>query len=471
MRPLSIAWRIRLLVTLVVFAVVTVVALTAYDRFRRAYLGHIDRMLEVMANGVGVATDSRAGRDLTADLRRVTTSPWRGTGTHFRVWIAGEPQDLASSVPAGAAQAPFLWELANTAPPSVGEPLLLDFADKKKRYRAIWLRHDLPQGIENVVIAHPTGFEHRRLRELLAVLLWSAGAMVLLGATLGTRLVLLALRPLEATTERIARIREDNLDRRALEGTPVPAELRPVVHEVGELLERLGRALEQQRRLVADASHQLRTPLTLVKSTLAVARARDGDAASYRTAVDEAIEDIDRVQRLIQQLLILARIEQDPGAVTPVELCLDALLEELAVQYDRSAAPGDSGRVVCERLAPCDVRGDEQMLRWLFGNLLDNALHYGPPTGTVRVALEYGPPGSCTAAVQDEGGGMAAEALDRCFDRFYRAEASRNRHPGGAGLGLAIVREVARWHGGEAWATSSPGTRTTFHVRLPGRQR
>jgi signal transduction histidine kinase len=121
---------------------------------------------------------------------------------------------------------------------------------------------------------------------------------------------------------------------------------------------------------------------------------------------------------------------------------------------------------VHEGLAECVVRGDEVLLRQIFTVLLDNALHYGPPGGTIRIRLACGPDAQCLAEIEDEGGSLRLDELERVFDRFYRGEASRNRNPTGAGLGLCIARQAARRHGGDVWASSSPGPRTTFHARL-----
>ena len=465
MRPLSLALRVRVLVTLVVTLVVLVIASTAYRRFETAYRGHLDRMLEVMANGVATTLDAeRVDAALLADVRTITQSPWRGPATHFRVWIDGAERDLAASAERDAAEARFLWDLAGFALPVVGDIGFLDIAEKKKRQRAIWLRRETPRGTGNVLIVHPSGFEHRRLRELLLVLIGTGALTVFLGATLGTRIVLLGLAPLTRTSERIARLGEtDSVDE--LTRHPVPHELRPIVDAVADLVVRLRAALEQQRRFVADASHQLRTPISLARSTLEVAHAREHRDDACRLAMAEALEDLGRMQWMVDELLLLAGIDPGRPAREPVDLRLDTLLEELALLYERRASERGM-RIVHEGLAECVVRGDEVLLRQIFTVLLDNALHYGPPGGTIRIRLARGPDAQCLAEIEDQGGSLRLDELERVFDRFYRGEASRDRNPTGAGLGLCIARQAARRHGGDVWATSSPGSRTTFHARL-----
>ena len=465
MRPWSLALRVRVLVTLVVTLVVLVVASTAYRRFETAYLGHLDRMLAIMANGVATTLEAqREDAALLADVRTITQSPWRGPQTHFRLWIDGAEGDLAASAERGEDKARFLWDLEGTATPAVGGIGFHDVAEKKKSHRAIWLRRETARGTGNVLIVHPSGFEHRRLRELLLVLIGTGALTVLLGATLGTRIVLLGLAPLTRTSERIARIGEtDSVD--DLIRHPVPQELRPIVDEVANLVVRLRTALEQQRRFVADASHQLRTPISLARSTLEVAHTREHDDEACRLAMAEALEDLGRMQWMMDELLLLAGLDPSRPAREPVDLRLDTLLEELALLYEPRAAER-SVRIVREGLAECVVRGDEVLLRQVFTVLLDNALHYGPPGGTIRIRLARGPDAQCLAEIEDEGGSLRPDELERVFDRFYRGEASRDRNPAGAGLGLCIAREAARRHGGDVWGSSIPGSRTTFHVRL-----
>ena len=138
---------------------------------------------------------------------------------------------------------------------------------------------------------------------------------------------------------------------------------------------------------------------------------------------------------------------------------------ELAQAFDEKASE-TGGSVVCENLPSTRVRGEEGQLNTLFSNILSNAIEHGPSGGTVRVTVEHGSDGYCTACIHDEGGGIPVEAIGHLFDRFYRVDSSHSRATGGAGLGLAISREIARWHGGDITIESNPGTGTLVTVRL-----
>lgn len=153
------------------------------------------------------------------------------------------------------------------------------------------------------------------------------------------------------------------------------------------------------------------------------------------------------------------------GPPAPAEVELDVLLGELAETYNQKARQA-GGKVILEESSATTVRGDVDDLVRLFSNILDNAVRYGPAGGTVRVALRGGPDGYATVSIHDEGGNIPPEAMPRLFDRFYRADRSRSSSTGGAGLGLAIAREIVRRHNGGISITSSPDSGTLVSIRL-----
>jgi signal transduction histidine kinase len=304
------------------------------------------------------------------------------------------------------------------------------------------------------------------MREFLRVLLWAGGCMVAGGTVAGTFIVLWGLRPIRRTADRLRGITHRNLGSERLEDVPAPSELRPFVAAVSEMLGRLNLVLRQQRQFTADASHELRTPLALAKSTLQAARTRDRDPAEYRQAIDETLGDLDRVQRLMSQLLVLARLDEVEGLPDAADVPLDGVLQHVAADF-AAAAAARGGHIALDAARPATVRGNEEQLGQLFGNLVENAIVHGPAGGTVRVTLSEGADGQYIVCVHDAGGGIPAEVIPRLFDRFYRADPSRSRATGGAGLGLAIAREIARRHGGDIEMASSPAAGTRATVRLP----
>ena len=314
----------------------------------------------------------------------------------------------------------------------------------------------------------PTSVHHveHEMAEFLKVLLVEGACMVIGGTVLGTLIVLWGLRPIRRTADRLRGITHRNLGRERLEDVRAPSELGPFIASVSEMLARLNQVLERQRQFTADASHELRTPLALAKSTLQAARTRPRDPAAYRQAIDETLGDLDRMERLMCQLLVLARMDESDRAPEAADVPLDAVLARVAAEGGAAAVQAGS-RVVLEAAPPLRVRGSEEQLVQLFGNLVENAVVHGPPGGPVRILLSDEGNGRCAVCIHDEGGAIPPEVLPHLFDRFYRSDASRTRTTGGAGLGLAIAREIARRHGGDIVITSSPATGTRVVVSLP----
>ena len=467
MKPLSLRVRVFALLVIVVTVIAATVSAGAYLAIRNVYLGHIDRMLEIMARAALAELDEpQAAAKLARDIRVITRSPWKGTGTHFRLWLEGQSDDLASSMPKGTQKVRFLWDLPDSARPKPEGQRFLDLQQKKKHYRAIWVRPSSDRDDVNVVIAHPSSYEHRRLNELLLLLIGVTGGLILLTSLLVAPLVYLAIRPISQTAERITGITHQNLASHDLDHLRVPAELEPFVLAVSGLLSELDGVLDRYKQFTANAAHELRTPLALAESSLHLASEEALRPEEHRQAIIEALSDMERMGELIRQLLLLAEVDELGQVPEPADFALDAMLYELAAGFDRRAAQA-GGHVVCDALAPVCVLGNEELIRQLFANLLDNAVKHGSPGRTVRLRLECSSDETCVAAVENEGGELSEASLSQLFDRFHRGESARRLKTHGSGLGLAIAFQIALLHGGEIWATTSPGRRTVFCVRLP----
>jgi two-component system OmpR family sensor kinase len=216
------------------------------------------------------------------------------------------------------------------------------------------------------------------------------------------------------------------------------------------------------RRFVADASHELRTPLAAVR---AYAELFTRGAAERPDDLERSMKGIgresERMSVLVDDLLLLAHLDEGrPLEREPV--ALDAVVAE-AVETARTLEPG---RPVDARLEPTVVEGDRDRLRQVVDNLLSNVRSHTPPGAPLEIGLVHDD-GAAVLTVADSGGGMDAEQLSHIFERFYRADPSRARSSGGAGLGLAIVSAVVEAHGGQVDAESTPGDGTLFRLRLP----
>ena len=228
-----------------------------------------------------------------------------------------------------------------------------------------------------------------------------------------------------------------------------------------ELLARVDASLTAQRQLLADTSHELRTPLTTIRGNLDLL-ASELPSSERPEVLDETRQEVDRMSRLVRDLLLLA----ERGEGSPVERAPVRLDRLVAQVVERVAGPANTARIEL-RLEPVTVPGDEDLLRQLVGNLVENALrHASDAPGAVQVALDRQPP-RAVLLVEDDGPGLPPHALERVFDRFYRLDRARSRAHGGSGLGLAIVRHVAQAHGGRVWAENREAGGARFGVLLP----
>ncbi|APT85457.1 histidine kinase [Corynebacterium aquilae DSM 44791] len=317
------------------------------------------------------------------------------------------------------------------------------------------------------IVGRDTANENHLLARL-ALVQWIIGTIVLiLLAIVGFVVIRRSLKPLRTVEEVAKRISAGDLDRR------VPAW--PAGTEVGQLSEALnimlarlqqsivesGEKEEQMRRFVGDASHELRTPLTSVRGFAELYRSGAAPDADY---VLTRIEDeADRMSVLVEDLLALTRAEGNKLAAQPVDLL------DVAVSVATSLRVAHPDRIIKVH-SDCDeipvVLGDEGRLRQVVTNLVNNALVHAGPDAEVTVGLckdeDY-----TTVTVADNGVGMSEQDTNHVFERFYRADASRNRNSGGSGLGLAIVKSLVEAHGGVVNVVSAPGEGTTFSVKLP----
>ncbi|HVL64806.1 MAG TPA: ATP-binding protein [Actinomycetota bacterium] len=299
--------------------------------------------------------------------------------------------------------------------------------------------------------------------EAQRALLGVYGTSILLGAALAGLLGLViarrALAPIAQLTRDADAFKASDLQGRLSEPARMD-EVGRLARTLNDLLARLSSAVERERSFTADASHELRTPLAILRTELdlALEKARDRE---MRAALESALEECDRLSRLVEDLLVLARTESATLRLRPVDL------GELArATTDRFRRMADQRGIRLEVKGEAVTVCDEQALERALSNLVDNSVRHTPAGGRVTVAVEP-VPGGATIQVEDTGPGVADDELDRLFDRFYRPDGSRAG--GGAGLGLAIVASVAERHGGGVSANNAPGGGFVISLRIPDR--
>jgi heavy metal sensor kinase len=273
-----------------------------------------------------------------------------------------------------------------------------------------------------------------------------------------------ALKPVDRMTEAAHRISAEHLAER-LEATGTGDELDRLANTLNEMLGRLDAAFHQIRQFSADASHELQTPLTILKGELEVALRSPRSPDEYQRVLKSALEEIDRIAHLVEGLLLLARADAGVLRMDDQPVDLAHVVEEVYAQA--KIHPHAQTIDLClGPVEPVSIQGDQERLRRLLLNLVDNGIKYTPPGGQVTLSLHRD--GEWAALqVSDTGIGLTPEEQERIFQRFYRAAEARSRGEGGAGLGLCIARSIAEAHGGSIQITSVPGQGSTFTVSLP----
>jgi heavy metal sensor kinase len=273
-----------------------------------------------------------------------------------------------------------------------------------------------------------------------------------------------SLAPLNWMAAQAREITGSNLSRR-LEIGHAAEELLVLAASFNELLARLDESFEAMRRFVADASHELRTPIAVIRGEADVALSHDRGAGEYKESLAIVLDESRRLSRLVDDLLNLAHADAGRVKLEAREFYFNELLAECCRSMQTLASASE---VALECRSPGDVqfRGDEALLRRLVINLLDNAIRYTPPGGTVWAELEADAH-AARIRISDTGVGIPPEAAPHVFERFYRADKARSRQDGGFGLGLSIVKWIAEAHNGTVELTRNPGPGTTFTVTLP----
>jgi heavy metal sensor kinase len=273
-----------------------------------------------------------------------------------------------------------------------------------------------------------------------------------------------ALRPVDRMTEAARRISAEHLDER-LETTGSGDELDRLAATLNDMLGRLDVTFRQVRQFSADASHELQTPLTILKGEIEVALRAPRSPDEYQHVLASALEESERIARLVEGLLLLSRADAGVLRMDRQPVDLAELMAEI-VDYARVLAEAYGVALDLKSAAPLTIHGDREHLRRLLLNLVDNGIKYTPAGGRVTLTLERD--GEWAALrIADTGIGLAPEELERIFQRFYRAPEALDQGKEGSGLGLCIARSIAEAHGGRIRVESAPGQGSVFTVFLP----
>ncbi|TAL04262.1 MAG: HAMP domain-containing protein [Verrucomicrobia bacterium] len=301
------------------------------------------------------------------------------------------------------------------------------------------------------------------LHQLALALALIGLGIVVIGFAVGWRLATRALRPIAEISQAAQEIAAGDLSKR-INASETESELGKLATVLNSTFARLDAAFAQQQQFTSDAAHELRTPVSVILTQVQSTLNKERTGAEYRETLEACQRAAQRMRRLIESLLELARFDAGQEKLKRIPFDLAATARDCA-ELVQPLAQERRVKIITD-LSTANCAGDSERIGQVITNLLTNAVNYNKPDGEVRVTATL-QNGSAIVTVSDTGRGIAPEDLPRVFERFYRADQSRSNSLGSAGLGLSICKAIVEAHGGTIEVTSKPNAGATFTVRLP----
>lgn len=350
-------------------------------------------------------------------------------------------------------------------PDEVKRPLFRPRKIRGKHFRFAFEKLNVSGHAYTVEMGVPAEDAVETLQLFRSYLLVFSPFLLLVSAAVGYWMSRKALAPVDALVRTARDISGTNLNRR-LESLKTGDELQRLTDTLNEMLGRIESAFQKITRFTADASHELRTPVSLIRTEAELALRRSRTEAEYKESMLQILQEAERTTLLIEELLELARADSGRESLIMQPVDLPDVLRSVVSSWQQVAAARNLQFSTDISEPSASVMGDRTLLRRLADILLDNAFKYTPSPGSVRLALEVREE-TAVIAVQDSGIGIAQEEQEKIFERFYRVDKARTRGQGGVGLGLAIAEWIVLQHRGAISVESRPGEGATFRVKVP----
>jgi len=469
MQSLPLKWRIGICVTILMLIIVTVISIIAYREFQEGLFDILDYRLQSDMSAVRQQLHTEdTTEEIKKEIRAILVQDRHSYNSGYRMWFENGSTYLSSSDISDSMDLNI--DAGDISQPKPGEDKTFNIVENEKAYRAIWARYsDLSDNLNkenvlNVLIYTSSDYVNHEIEEFLLALVILGGLIVWFSIGFTTWILRWGLKPISLITNMMDKVSGKHLDESSINYPQVPHELSPFVRAWGQMLKRLSHAMKEQRRFTSDASHELRTPIATIKSTLQLARSQERPTEYYKKAIDQSLEDLERLNHLIDQLLQLSRLDSIENSQGREIIDMQQLTSKVCEHY--SVIAQQQGHSLECKFCPAKIMGHIQLIRQLLANLIDNAIKYSPDNSAISVLMEKEDE-QLKIKVHDEGGNISENERHLIFERFYRLDKARNRSTGGAGIGLSIAKEIAKKHGGDITVSSNPKNGTSFVVSLP----
>jgi heavy metal sensor kinase len=456
MKPQSIRMRLTLWYSLILALSLSLFGGGAYFAMRHSIYDTVDTELRQRVGGIrGIISENapRGGTELDEEFHEFAA----GQGEKARLRVVDATGHVLFASP--GMESPTSREISGKAQHA--------FNDKigREHFRVLRDTIEAAGNRYEVTVAASTKELGEALERFRKVLYLAVPFFLLLAALGGYWMSRRALAPVDEITQSARKIGAQNLAMR-LAVPQTGDELERLAGTLNEMLSRLDAAFQRITQFTADASHELRTPVSVMRTSAELTLRKPRTESEYREALSQILAETEKVSRLIEQLLLLARADSASTTIPFGRTNLNDILEKV---WRQASMLAESKSLRSERHippVPVWVHGDPASLERLFLILLDNAVKYTPDGGRIELRLASDD-GFAVTEIRDTGIGISPDDVPHIFDRFYRADRARSRESGGTGLGLAIGRWIADAHGGKIRVQSEPSKGTSFEVLLP----
>jgi len=462
MKRLSIRWKLTLWYGGVLAVVLMLFSVVVYSVMRHQLLGRIDQGLqEELAD---VLSEVRRHKDSANLLEWLNRRFAHHEGFDFEITDSGGERFFTN---------PRLIErslsFADASSEETSPRLQTVQVDSQGRWRVIAAQANGPEGTLTIKVGRSLALFEHESRELLFTFLLTGPLTLLVAVSGGYFLARRALGPVHAITQTARQISADRLSERISVDNP-DDELGTLAETLNGMIERLERSFTEMRRFTADAAHELRTPLAVIRNDAEVALRSARSPEEYTRVLENLLEETDRLSTMADQLLFLCRHDAGLQPRTDETVLMSDLLADVVSNMQPLAQEKDVTLTLNSSQPHLHddsrLKGDSRQLRRVFYNLLDNAIKYTPSGGEVSVTRQVDD-GNLTVRVTDTGIGIAPEHIPSIFERFFRVDPSRLGEVNGVGLGLSICQSVVRGMRGDISVESTIGRGTVITVRLP----